>query len=118
MVHHDKRYDTLTRAAQEKNGIAVLGILYHITTIPNPFIEKILENSKGVFDASGRNTTFKDKLMLSELLPRNIQRYYRYEGSLTTPGCGEAVLWTVFEESIGISADQVSEFNVDFRTFD
>jgi carbonic anhydrase len=108
MVHHDKRYDTLQRAAQEKNGVAVIGVLYHVTTLPNPFIEKVLENSKTVFDASGRNATFKDKLMLSELLPRNKQRFFRYEGSLTTPSCGEAVLWTVFEDSIGISADQVS----------
>lgn len=110
MVHHDKRYDTLAQAAQEKNGIAVIGVLYHISTIPNPFIEKILENSKTLFNVSGKSTTYNDNLMLSELLPRNKQRYFRYEGSLTTPGCGEAVIWTVFEDSIAISADQLERF--------
>jgi len=33
--------------------------------------------------------------------------YYRYFGGLTTPGCQEIVLWTVFTEPIGISARQV-----------
>lgn len=28
----------------------------------------------------------------------------------TTPGCGEAVVWTVFERSIGISAEQLEKF--------
>ncbi|KAG5669948.1 hypothetical protein PVAND_000237 [Polypedilum vanderplanki] len=110
IVHHDKRYDTLSRAAQEKNGIAVVGILYKITTIPNPFIEKLLENSKNIFDAAGKNVTFQDKLVLYDLLPRNKQRYFRYEGSLTTPSCGEAVIWTVFEDAIGITIEQLERF--------
>lgn len=114
MVHHDKRYDTLAQAAKEKNGIAVIGILYHVTTTPNPAIERILENSKKVFEAAGQNTTYQDKLLLSEMLPRHKEKYFRYEGSLTTPNCGEAVIWTVFEESVAISTDQVKEFFLNF----
>jgi carbonic anhydrase len=110
MVHHEKRYDTLSKAAQEKNGIAVLGILFHVTKEPNAIIEKVLENSKAVFDVAGRNSTYRDKLLLSELLPRNQAKFFRYEGSLTTPSCGEAVVWTVFEQSIAISEDQLERF--------
>ena len=33
--------------------------------------------------------------------------YYRYFGSLTTPGCNEVVQWTVFKQPIPISANQV-----------
>ena len=33
--------------------------------------------------------------------------YYRYFGSLTTPGCGEVVQRTVFKQPIRISASQV-----------
>ena len=36
-----------------------------------------------------------------------VDRYYRYKGSLTTPGCHESVTWTVFEKPIDISQAQV-----------
>lgn len=107
MVHHEKRFETITKAALEKNGVAVLGILFHVSEKPNPIIEAVLQNSGTVFEAVGRNQSYKDSLFLQELLPRNKANYFRYEGSLTTPGCGEAVIWTVFEESIPISIDQV-----------
>lgn len=42
-------------------------------------------------------------------LPRDLAGYYRYNGSLTTPGCNEAVIWTVFTETIPISKNQVSK---------
>lgn len=46
---------------------------------------------------------------LGTLLPHvaQLSRYYRYQGSLTTPDCSEAVIWTVFEEPVGISREQV-----------
>ena len=34
-------------------------------------------------------------------------QYYTYPGSLTTPGCQEAVIWTVFPSVITIDNDQV-----------
>jgi hypothetical protein len=35
--------------------------------------------------------------------------FFRYQGSLTTPGCYEAVTWTVFETPILISDRQVKK---------
>lgn len=107
MVHHEKRFDSITKAALEKNGVAVLGILFHVSTTPNPIIEAVLQNAETVLEAVGKNIVYKDKLLLSELLPKKIANYFRYDGSLTTPSCGEAVVWTVFEQSIPISLDQV-----------
>lgn len=117
MVHHEKRFESISKAALEKNGVAVLGILFHVSVDPNPMIENVLLNAGTVFEAVGRNQTYKDKLLLQDLLPKKQNSFFRYDGSLTTPGCGEAVVWTVFEHSIPISLDQVCSFNPETSSF-
>jgi carbonic anhydrase len=37
-------------------------------------------------------------------------RYYRYEGSLTTPPCSEGVKWIVMSDAVQISPEQLSAF--------
>ena len=41
------------------------------------------------------------------LLPANKTKYFRYDGSLTTPSCKESVTWTVFRDAVNISQYQV-----------
>ena len=48
---------------------------------------------------------------LKSFLPTDHISFYRYNGSLTTPGCNEAVTWTVFVNDIEISADQVDRIH-------
>ncbi|XP_014736638.1 PREDICTED: carbonic anhydrase 4 [Sturnus vulgaris] len=53
-----------------------------------------------------------DPLPLMSLLPpeEDLGRYYRYEGSLTTPDCYEGVTWTIFEKPVELSLRQLSKF--------
>lgn len=48
---------------------------------------------------------------LLDLLPKhNTSQYYRYYGSLTTPPCSQAVVWTLFEVPVYVSWSQVGLF--------
>ena len=47
-------------------------------------------------------------ITMTDILPADKEKFYRYKGSLTMPGCFESVTWTVFKDSIPISKSQVS----------
>ncbi|NEX22993.1 carbonic anhydrase [Thiorhodococcus mannitoliphagus] len=38
------------------------------------------------------------------------RRYYRFNGSLTTPPCSEGVLWLVMKDPVTVSKSQIEEF--------
>ena len=39
-----------------------------------------------------------------------LRRYFRYDGSLTTPPCYESVIWTLLHDTIPLSAKQLDAF--------
>ncbi|KAG8535074.1 hypothetical protein GDO81_029507, partial [Engystomops pustulosus] len=41
------------------------------------------------------------------LLPQQMDRFFRYNGSLTTPPCLQTVNWTIFNQTVLLSAKQV-----------
>ena len=48
-----------------------------------------------------------DSFTLNNILPKKKDVFFRYQGSLTTPPCSPAVIWSVFRNTIGISQNQV-----------
>ncbi|XP_050077518.1 carbonic anhydrase-like [Anopheles maculipalpis] len=110
LVHHDTRYSSLEAAASVRNGVAVLGILFHVSAQPNMHIDVILDALADIQKVAGKETLLKGKLAPHYLLPANRTTFYRYEGSLTTPACAESVIWTVFTETVGVSLDQIEQF--------
>lgn len=61
----------------------------------------------------GQATKVKPFPLMSLLPKHNMSQYYRYYGSLTTPPCSQAVVWTLYEVPIYISWSQVSPLGSD-----
>jgi carbonic anhydrase len=68
--------------------------------------------------ATPGSAAIKDPIDLRDLLPGD-RTAFRYQGSLTTPPCSEVVAWTVFEQPVQASRDQIRAFtriyNANFR---
>ena len=69
-----------------------------------PFIEKTVRLKEV------NSTVLTPDIVLNDLLPTKIERYFRYSGSLTTPGCDEIVEWFVVDSPIlTLSKSQIAK---------
>ena len=92
------RYKTFGKAAPKKDGLAVLGFFYEIDKDGKVYeIFKKLNTPLKTVEPGTKKTI--QNFNLKKLLPENPENeeFYRYTGSLTTPGCNEVVTWTVFK---------------------
>ncbi|EOY09141.1 Carbonic anhydrase, putative [Theobroma cacao] len=85
-----------------QNLTAVVAILYQLGAA-DPFIARLRP-----FITTLENV---ERVPLGPIDPESIglpgRKYYRYNGSLTTPPCSEGVLWTVFPQIKTVSRSQV-----------
>nr|XP_056715044.1 carbonic anhydrase 15-like [Euleptes europaea] len=111
LVHMNTKYKTINEAKGHPKGLAVLGFLFKVSEVDNTNYNTIIAGLRNISRA-GVSVDLASTFPLSNLLPNmdSLSKYYRYKGSLTTPGCEEVVVWTVFEEEIPISKPQLNAF--------
>lgn len=88
----------------------MLGVLFHVADDVNLVLKNILDSAERIREAVGEASRIDMPLTPAELLPPDRLSYYRYEGSLTTPSCDEAVIWTIFDKSIPFAMTQIERF--------
>ncbi|XP_026859084.2 carbonic anhydrase 12 [Electrophorus electricus] len=104
VVHFNSgKYPNISIAADKSDGLAVLGVFIEVGEF-NPAFDRFLKFVKGIRyrDQKVQVPAFN----IQDLLPAQLDRYYRYDGSLTTPPCYPSVLWTVFSMPVTISLKQ------------
>ncbi|KFV84242.1 Carbonic anhydrase 9, partial [Struthio camelus australis] len=72
----------------------------------NPYYRQILEH---LYTIQGEGEeVLVPGFNIAGLLPANLNLYFHYNGSLTTPACYQTVKWTIFNQTVQLSQDQIS----------
>ncbi|KAK7925782.1 hypothetical protein WMY93_008092 [Mugilogobius chulae] len=108
IVHIKEPYGSLAEAEHDMAGIALLAFLFEESADDHPHLDTVIE-ALGRVQNNGSSSVLVN-FRLTDIVPAaaELHSYYRYVGSMTTPGCEQAVSWTVFQRTLPVSSRQLS----------
>ncbi|XP_061569495.1 carbonic anhydrase 4-like [Cololabis saira] len=105
----------LPRILGDPEGLAALGFFIEATSgyeTGQPASWNTLTSYLKYITLAGQSVAMRPGISLNDLLDGvDRTKYYRYLGSLTTPLCNEAVVWTVFKDPIRVSKHLIDHFS-------
>ncbi|XP_017293696.1 receptor-type tyrosine-protein phosphatase zeta [Kryptolebias marmoratus] len=101
-------FQSLDDAIREGGRVAALAVLFEVSLEDNENFIPVQEAIETV-TRFGKSGTV-DAFVLRSLLPNITDKYYIYNGSLTSPPCSESVEWIVFKHAAAISESQLEAF--------
>jgi len=110
VVHYNTKYKSKPALMKQPDGLGVLGFfIQNDAKHDNHAFARIVDwIRKGRY--KGESAPLPNFRFSNIIKPINLKKYFRYQGSLTTPTCDQAVIWTLFKEPIHISPNQAKIF--------
>ncbi|XP_047380841.1 carbonic anhydrase 9 [Sciurus carolinensis] len=105
VVHLSTAFSGVDEALGRPGGLAVLAAFLQEGPEENNAYEQLLSHLEEI--AEEDSEVWVPGLDVTALLPSDLSLYFRYEGSLTTPPCAQGVIWTVFNQTVRLSAKQL-----------
>ncbi|XP_018006588.1 putative carbonic anhydrase 5, partial [Hyalella azteca] len=108
-IVHSKEGLTPEDAYSRTQGLAVLAAMFTLSPNDNPALDHVLDTINVINHTPNHMAQVFHPYALASLLPDDVRRFYRYDGSLTTPVCNEAAIWTVFAQPLHVSKAQLEK---------
>ncbi|EDV25132.1 expressed hypothetical protein [Trichoplax adhaerens] len=115
VFYNSDMYLSVADAADNANGLAVIGGLVDLHAKHHNEFDKIANNAQYVKYAG--DTHYIANFDVSKLMPHH-HYYATYAGSLTTPTCDESVTWVVLNNHIHATDAQLNKLRTQVYTGD
>ncbi|XP_075232048.1 putative carbonic anhydrase 3 isoform X2 [Lycorma delicatula] len=109
IVFYKQHFDNVEAASGHRNGLAVLAFIFQMREKDYKPLNTMIEQFPHLTE-EGNTVQTNKSFTLSSILGRNMEVFYTYKGSLTTPPCSEVVTWIVFPDPLPISYNQMLKF--------
>ncbi|CAF3893570.1 unnamed protein product [Rotaria sordida] len=110
VVAYSDLYSNIRDAMVNTRGLAVVGVFFELSDESNPSFQPLVDALTRV-QSHDQRTSVSEQFILKTLIgEERMYRYYRYDGSLTTPPCYESVIWSVLRDPLKLSVQQLQAF--------